>query len=135
MSAHRQTSATTMTATACAVVALAIGCNREPSHIDAGPRDMYVPTDVRTSCTDYPDLGFRLCPSYQPYCCRLGEYQFCSADSQGGACMEHPIGGIRQLCDRTNGMGCPSDHSICCGIDGITFCTDHALVGRWQCSP
>ncbi len=123
-----------MTGTSCiALVALLVGCDGEPARMDALP-----PADARSdameACIDTPHLGIRLCPAYQPYCCPLGQYMFCSADSQDGACMEHPIGGLRQPCDRMNGDGCPSDHSICCGIDEFTFCTDHAYVGRWECS-
>ena len=110
-----------------------VACRSEPAPIDAPLAD--VRSDAMEACTDYPVMGIRLCPSYQPYCCPLGQYMFCSADSRDGTCMEHPIGGLRQPCDRTNGDGCPSDRAVCCGIDDITFCTDHAYVGRWECSP
>ena len=117
----------------CALGLLSMACKGEPQRADA--RQIDAPSDAVTSCNEYPDLGVRLCPSYQPYCCAFGQYQFCSADSKMGTCMEHPIGGIRQTCDRVTGDGCPVDHSICCGIDGITFCSDRKYTGLWQCSP
>jgi len=107
-------------------------CNGKPAEVDAPPIDMR--SDAMEFCNDYPAMGIRLCPAYQPYCCAFGQYQLCSADSRMGTCMEHPIGGLRQPCDRATGAGCPSDHAICCGIDSITFCTDHAYVGQWSCS-
>src|SRR5215217_805925 len=74
----------------CAVcVILATACNSEPARVDARPVDAR--SDAMTSCTEYPDLGVQLCPSYQPYCCAIGHYQFCSADSKMDTCMEHPV--------------------------------------------
>jgi hypothetical protein len=107
-------------------------CKSEPAKADAAIPDAR--SDAMSSCNDYPMPGIRLCPSNQPYCCPLGEYQWCSADSRMGACREHPIGGLRQLCDTATGGGCPADHPICCGVDTNTFCTDHVYVGDWQCS-
>lgn len=116
------------------VVLCVIACNSPAQPPDAA---VDARSDAMTFCTDYPELGFRRCPSYQPYCCAFGpEYMLCSADSRMGTCTEHPIDDIRQPCDRTTGDGCPADHPVCCAIDTFTFCVDHVLVGpSWQCSP
>jgi hypothetical protein len=113
-------------------LALSTSCKSDAPVIDAPLIDAR--SDAMYACMDYPYQGIRLCPTFQPYCCGFGDYTFCSADSRMGTCLEHPIGGLRQSCDRVTGDGCPADHPICCGIGDITYCSDHAYMGSWQCS-